>query len=254
MANLPDLDTSSIGIMAFWNAIDQGGVESIDPMGASSDFNSYTAYDNGIEGEVTTTTAGRPIMARIKTDGWIVVYFDERNSFETNVTGPNGGIENLGPGIWELVTKWNGNPNEAPGLDKFTTILNDLRKSLSNSGNMTYNQSDVGIFSPLYPDATNMNVFSQEVSYNSNGTASGSVKMSVNSIDYFVGVAHVGSGADAKAEVRGTGQSAITLGNNGESGSVNLKNTQFDLSQEITLWLRKEYEEGTVGFLFALWR
>lgn len=81
MSTLPDLDTSNISFIAFWNAINDGEVSSIDPEEALSDgsIEEYTLYDNGWEG--LYSLSNRVITVRVKSDGWFVAYIDRTDNY-----------------------------------------------------------------------------------------------------------------------------------------------------------------------------
>jgi hypothetical protein len=150
MATLPDLDTSNISYIAYWNAIDQGGIGSIDPEEVLSDgnINSYTLYDNGIQIDSYSTPTGRNIQARVKTDGWIVAYLDRTENYGTL----SGSVQR---GWWDFANDW----TDALNLSSFTNntlerAIYSLHSQLSNSGSITYNTSDVALYNYEYPDAT----------------------------------------------------------------------------------------------------
>lgn len=167
MATLPDLDKSNVGPIAFWNAIDQGGVSDIDPSEATSwsFINSSTLYDNGVQGTVNLDIGGenngipgtRTVYGnfRVKEDGWIIVWLDQSENFTQNEqlhSGFNNDIDmpNSMKGWWNLDPRWiNGsyrvNPPDAVD-SSFNYQVNGLRQELSNSGSMTFSKSDIGLY------------------------------------------------------------------------------------------------------------
>jgi len=182
MAELPDIDTSSTSFIAYWNALDNGAVD-IAPTEVTSQNGviDYTLYDNGVEGSFDLVyTSNRflnesksdviPATFRVKTDGWIIVYLDQTENYGGPITmSPDYQTPRYTEGIggwWNVEPTWadwgynsNGNNNtlqntpsvEGNGLSRG---INLLRQELSNSGVMTFNYSDVGLYDYLDPDAT----------------------------------------------------------------------------------------------------
>lgn len=152
MPDLPDLNTSNISFIAFWNAIDDGEVGAIDPSDVLSDSNilEYTLYDNGVHID-RLQGPYREFEARVKTDGWVMVYLDDSADFSTGddsyAAAPNG--------WWDLAYNWKQIEN-APA-DFSDTALHRLLKNLatqfSNWNNMKWLSSDVGLHNFQYPDA-----------------------------------------------------------------------------------------------------
>lgn len=100
MAELPDIDTSNVSHIAYFNAIDDGGVTTIDPEEVTSapGIQDYTLYDNGLEGtfnlqetyddiSLADSTVFPEATFRVKSDGWMVVYLDQYANFNRLVTG-----------------------------------------------------------------------------------------------------------------------------------------------------------------------
>lgn len=159
MSNLPDIDTTTTGFIAFWNAIDQGGVSQINPETATSanGVQNYTTYDNGVEGDYQIAS-GRIVKFRVKNDGWIVVYMDRTEDYgqtqqsEGNIRGP-----------WDVIDDWSYHPNSNTASDDGRALhraINALQSNLDNSGSITFNMADVGLYNYAYPDATTMTVLS----------------------------------------------------------------------------------------------
>lgn len=163
MSDLPDIDTSEVSYLAYWNAIDQGGVDSISPTDVTSNNNvvSYTAYDNGVEG---TYNAGvRNFTFRVKSDGWMVAYLDQTEEYgeEYAVDGgapSDGTVYNASrfKGPWNVLRNVL-TPHNQPNFNPQNTLeraINSLRTELSNAGKTSYSSSDVGLFG-YHTDATN---------------------------------------------------------------------------------------------------
>lgn len=156
MSTLPDITTSGVGYIAYWNAINDGGVGSITASDALTDGNiqSYTLYDNGFTAQYTTPNVGRTITVRVKQDGWFVAYMDRTNQFVQNAsTKPNG--------YYDLVDNWTDNSNEVNAfpINSLERSINSLQSNLSNSGSITYNSSDVGLYNYQYSSATTSTMF-----------------------------------------------------------------------------------------------
>ncbi len=152
MSDLPDLPTDNISYIAYWNAIDDGGVGSIDPEDVLSDgnINSYTLYDNGIQIDSYSTVVGRNCKARVKSDGWVIAYFDRTEELVTKeFQHPNG--------WWDIANDW-GVVTSASSYtnNSLERVISQLQTNLSNSGTIQYNPSDIALFNYEHPDATNL--------------------------------------------------------------------------------------------------
>lgn len=159
MATLPDLDTTTIGYIAYWNCIDQGNVSDIEPDEVldSTRINNYTLYDNGIEGRYTSIT-GREITFRVKEDGWIITYFDRTNTFSVLEGSPIRGY-------WDIGNDWtSGGSNDGSESDltqnTLATAINELRQHMSNSDSMDFAFSEVGLYNYEYDTSTNTTLLS----------------------------------------------------------------------------------------------
>lgn len=153
MADLSDIDTTNVGFIGYWNAIDQGGVSSIDPSEVTSwgNITSYTLYDNGIEGKAeirvgTHTDAGdryREVHFRVKNDGWVVAWLDREFDPATN-TGP-----------WDILKGWATQYSVSNiSANTLETAIEQMKNQFSNSGSMTYTRGDVGLYNYNYSSAT----------------------------------------------------------------------------------------------------
>ena len=144
MPDLPDLPTSNISFIAYWNAIDDGEVTGIDPETALSDpnINEYTIYDNGIDIDSYTTVTGREAQARIKTDGWVIAWFDQTADYKK--------VDSLSKepprGPWELANSpWQWS---VPDLNNHTLerVIHSLQSNLDKSAGILYTDTDVGLY------------------------------------------------------------------------------------------------------------
>jgi len=164
MAELPDIDTTQVGLLSYWNALDHG-VSSIDPSEVltESTIKSYDQYDNGVEGVLTLSYASGDAQFRVKTDGWFVVWIDRTKQFGTS--SPGRGFRD--------VIRWKHDSTPNPSLPRttFSEAMNRLHAELSNSSSITFNHSDTGIYCYEYTGATTLTL-ADEQDYNMNGEIS----------------------------------------------------------------------------------
>lgn len=159
MAELPDIDTSTVSFLAYWNAIDDGGIAEadMDPASVTSygGIESYTLYDNGIQGKLSgPTTDPNETFFRVKSDGWIVVWcgreaqYGDVGSNRDNIWGP-----------WEIID-WSGN---TPENNLLSQEISSLHSNLSTTG--TFVNTDAGLYNYEHSSATTFSVFAQEGSF-----------------------------------------------------------------------------------------
>lgn len=156
MADLPDLDTTSIEFIAYWNAIDQGGVDAIEPEEVLTDGNisAYAIYDNGVEGTYNSTT-GRTITFRVKNDGWFVTYFDRTENFDIDVTD-----QTTIRGPWDISNNWTDSGHDTITRNTLERAISSLQNQLPNSGDIGYNDADVGLYNYNRSTATTITLLS----------------------------------------------------------------------------------------------
>jgi len=166
MATLPDINTSNVGMISYWNAINSGGVSSINASDCLADGNisSYTLYDNGFVANYDITydtyfgnSTTRTVTARVKQDGWFVVYMDRTNNYQQSQSVPT----RLN-GYWDVIDSWTNveSPSNAFPQSKLERAIHSLQSNLSNSGSVTYNQSDVDMYNYEFTSATNTTMMS----------------------------------------------------------------------------------------------
>jgi len=151
MADLPDLNKNDISFIAYWNAIDQGGVSSIDPseVTSASEFTGGVYYDNGIEGYFTLTN-GRQATVRIKNDGWLIAYLDTEESYATEVSDVD-----LIRGHHDLIHDWDTSDSAgSTSPNTLTRAVSTLKDEFSNSGSMAYGDSQVSLYNYQFSGAT----------------------------------------------------------------------------------------------------
>lgn len=114
MTELPDIDTADVSFIGYYNVIDQGGVSTIDPETAltADRIVEYTLYDNGWEADFEFRNK-RLATARMKSDGWVAVYFDRTENL-SGTTSEDGDQflrnerdrgEYQGP--FDIINNWN---------------------------------------------------------------------------------------------------------------------------------------------------
>ena len=148
MADLPDLNTENISYVAYWNAIDDGGADSINPEDAlsSGNINSYTLYDNGYTFKYQSPN-GRVVNGRIKTDGWIVVWIDTSEEYRTTTTNPPRGP-------WDVIRNWKSDADPDFSYGNLDACIDNIQSQLDNTNAITFNNSDVGFYNYKFPDAS----------------------------------------------------------------------------------------------------
>jgi len=153
--NLPDLEPTDIGIIAFWNALDHWlgtGEKSIDPIDCASVLDSYDVYDNGIQGW-KALGSGRHINARVKSDGWMIAWIDRTNSFAY----PSKSTDNFGAtahkGYYDILWNWITGGNISSTKTTLSHLISLLYNALSNKDDFGYVDEDVGHYCYEYPDA-----------------------------------------------------------------------------------------------------
>ena len=151
MADLPDIDTSTVSFLAYWNAIDDGGIAEADMDPASvttyGSISSYTLYDNGVQGKLPSpTTDPCQTYFRVKSDGWIVVWCTRDVQYNTQVRDGS----TFGP--WEAMGT-RGVPSEGPLQQE----IQSLHSNLSTTGNFLF--SDVGLYNYEHSSASTLSLF-----------------------------------------------------------------------------------------------
>lgn len=156
MADLPDLNTDNVSVLSYWNAISDGGASDIDPEEVLSDGNiqDYTLYDNGVEINNYSTVTGRSAKARVKSDGWFVVWMDD-----TVELVENSGGKPEGP--WSIVDDWTEGPVDSDNNDypksatdhTLVDAISSMVNELSNSAGISFSNSDAGFYNYLSPDS-----------------------------------------------------------------------------------------------------
>lgn len=206
MANLDDLDTTGIGIIAFWNAHDHRnvpGVGDVNPTDCISVFDSYSVYDNGIEGYKALGITGRYFHARVKTDGWMVAWIDRTNTFAY----PNKPASDFGEaaykGYYDILYDWfNEDANINSTYTTLSYLISLLYNALTNKADFNFAAADIGHYCYEFPDANVFTLISLGADYSTNKT--GYVQYTTGTTLYYASV--TGSG-----EAYNSGYSATVI-------------------------------------------
>jgi hypothetical protein len=158
MSDLPDINTSNVGFIAYWNAIDDGGATSIAPedMLTDGNINSYTLYDNGFTADYTNPINSLPVTVRAKTDGWITAHTtrEENYSFGSGVSNTFTDVR----GWYNFATGDEDQENINPDLSQnaLERSIYSLQSNLSNTNSFVYSTADVSLYNYEYPNATDV--------------------------------------------------------------------------------------------------
>lgn len=275
MAELPDLDTRSIGHIAYWNAIDQGTLPGVNPdeVLSANGVRSSTLYDNGVEGTFQTLT-GRNCSFRVKNDGWFVVWFDQTTTYQNSL---NNSTEVAGR--HDLVNNWT-EYSQTGGIVKNTLerVINALWNELSNSANVQYSPSDSGLYNYEFSGATATTLLTsnQGVYGESNGEYSHTytdgflytAETDPYAVDFYFSLLNIREESQSRltvcgAEVLDTANSGNNPDNNRyfygaydlwNSNLVPNAGTEYEIYHELGRDARyeKRYDEDQVGIV-AVW-
>lgn len=238
MANIPDLDTANISFVAYWNAIDDGGVSSIDPEGAlsSNNISSYELYDNGVEGKyqkgfpVDTfdndmSTTDR-VNFRVKSDGWIVTWLDRTEEYGANTLyDVNNGEWDPLHGPWDIIYNWHN--TETVGQfspNRLELAIQDLQSQLSKSDGISFNLSDVGLYNYEYPDATTTSWFGlfQSLNNDTQNSATGGLSYTSSTTLYDAYAAGINGPSNSTTSEVGFEGKTVAGTSDRRQGAINL--------------------------------
>lgn len=146
MADLSNINTANVGIIAFWNAEDHKTAGVVDPLDCTGVFDSYDVYDNGLDG-VIALGSGRNLNCRVKNDGWCVAWIDRTNTFgyPDKVAADFG--ESGYKGYYDILWNWFNHTFNTPISSTLTTlsyIISLFEAALETSGDFTFSAGDVG--------------------------------------------------------------------------------------------------------------
>lgn len=162
MANLPDINTANVGIIAFWNAEDHKTAGVVDPTDCTAVFTSYSVYDNGLDGYITLGS-GRNFNCRVKNDGWCVAWIDRTNTFPypaaDKVAADFG--ETGYKGYYDILWDWFAYPNISSTLTTLGYIISLFEAALETSGDFTFDAADVGHYCYEFTNANVLTLLSE---------------------------------------------------------------------------------------------
>lgn len=165
---LPDIDTTQVSFIGYWNAITQGGADS-DNWDASEVLSygpvtSSTSYDNGVDGTLSFSN-GRTANFRAKQDGWLIVWLDRAQNEATD-------SQSVLRGPWDVIRNWGGSyssnsDNAQVGTlndNEIENALNGLfnNTSVSSDINVTFTDSEVGYYN-YWNEGTNVTLLSDQI-------------------------------------------------------------------------------------------
>ena len=214
MANMSDLDTTGIGIIAFWNALDHRvvpGVGDVDPTDCIAIFSSYDVYDNGIEG-YKALGSGRYFHARVKSDGWMVAWIDRTNTFAY----PNKAAADFGEdahkGYYDILWNWFSGTQISNTETTLSYLVSQLYDQLSNKDSFTFSALDVGHYSYEYSSASVLTAISLGCGH---ASKTGNVQYTSGTTLYYAAVTGKGYGGGCEtpnAQVSFKGHSLVSHG------------------------------------------
>lgn len=159
MSELPDLDTTQIGAIAYWNAVDQGGLseDQIDPIPLvdSELVAQFNRFDNGVQGLLSypqPNASDLTLNFRIKTDGWLLVW-DNGN------TNYRAGPDSVGHG--SLVKGSMATSPEQFPTTLYSDAISTLNSGMYISGNFSH--GEVGYYNYDIQSATSLRLAHERV-------------------------------------------------------------------------------------------
>lgn len=190
MADIPNINTADVGIIAFWNAEDHKTAGVVDPLDCTGVFTAYDVYDNGLDG-YKTLGSGRHFNCRVKNDGWCVAWIDRTNTFGHPTLTPSEFGESGYKGYYDILWDWfNPFGNISSTLTTLSYILSLLEAALETSGNFTFAATDVGHYCYEF---TSANVLTMLDVQKTEGTQVGYVQYTPGT-----SIMHASVGASAK--------------------------------------------------------
>jgi len=189
MADLPDVDQSTVSFLAFWNAISDGEADSVDPseVTSASRITSTTSYDNGVEGDYTLKNS-RTARWRVKTDGWFVVWLDRTHDLSNNRDDHDILYWNGVKDIPDTDTYPSVGQTERPDLQQnaMADAIQDLQSQLSNSASITFNHTDVGLNNYERSEATTTTMLNDRLGATTTLSLTATVQSDTTTYQYLV--------------------------------------------------------------------
>lgn len=219
MADMGNLVTTDIGIIAFWNALDHRavpGVGDVDPTDCIPVFTSYAVYDNGIEG-YRTIGSGRYFHARVKSDGWMIAWIDRSNTFYYPSKLSTDFGEGAHKGYYDILYNWFAyNANISSTQTTLSYLISLLYNALSNKTDFTYADAAVGHYCYEFPLANAMTLTDiQDQKSSGSATTTGQIQYTSGVELYHASVAAssaiVAGGRSASSRIKFAGQTLTDI-------------------------------------------
>jgi len=147
VANLPDLDSSVISFITYW---DVGVV--IEKADVVFLFESYTEYDNGIEGTYILT--GLRYRVRVRTDGLIVAYMLRADESESGAIHSVGGTTNA-----SRRNVFNDDITPNTNHTHLYEVIDDFENAVTTAGKIIASELDLQYYDYSLPAATHVYVY-----------------------------------------------------------------------------------------------
>lgn len=219
MATLPDLDTTNVSTIEYYNVIDQNaGVDSIEVDSALDwgELNEYTLYDNGWVGSISAST-GDDIVIRAKNDGWVTSHLDrtENYALTTDASNIKGRIS-----IADI-----GSASGSSTETDLSRAINGFVNNLDSSDNIIFNYGDQRVYDYQNPDASQLAVYNTSLN---NELGSVTVDFSTGT-DVKYGAISCSTSSDITGRWDGT-----VVAQNGNSGAIDITDVDISTSHEVT--------------------
>jgi hypothetical protein len=255
MASLPDLNTSNVGFIAYYNVIDDGGASSIDPedMLTDGNINSYTLYDNGFVADYNNPINSLPVTVRAKTDGWVTAHTSRQETYSFG-----GGVSNTFTdvqGWYNFATGDEDDSNVNPDLSQnaLERSIYSLQSNLSNTNSFVYSTADVSLYNYEYPNATNVTLANVGIpSGGPSGTKTGGISAtSATTLDAAIAFARADEAGYSNGEAEFDGN-VIVKEDGLNHGTVDLLANNFFDATGTEKQLYVDVESASLGSITAI--
>lgn len=271
---MDDLNPDNVGLVAYWNVLEQGGLPPSEldwsEVLQNSRIIDYVPYDNGLIINWNSDSGQHPgHYVRLKTDGWMIAYtrtdvegsYDGTNAEDKSDIDYNVSYESypmsdapttlcsLSPGWWD----YRSGSVRSIDRNRLAASISSLVSDLSNSDNIDFSYSSVGLFDFIF-GADTYSLFGMD---NEGGSQSAEANILSDSTTIHAchtagGTAYNGSD-DSKAEIYVNGNKEL------EAGALDpgyfTKDFSAFFAQEgtISMELRGANGEGGRGVIVIPW-
>lgn len=240
MTTLPDLDPNTAGHVAFYNAVEQGGLT--EDMMTWSDVidngsvNSYNVYDNGLIVKYDDDAWGN-LTIRLKTDGWVVAYTGWDGSSPGSVDGASphqisaisGGSSyssltsnRLAKAIEDMLSDLTDWPEQTVGpFSKSDIGLYDFAYGSDGISLFAKTGGNDGSFSHSISEASGTNLHVGTVFLRANAESNGTSNLKIDGTEVYKSTGGAKYTQDVSNNITNTGSIDVGLGGN-FGGSVNV--------------------------------